>query len=289
MNRPRLIAIALAGSLGLSACSSTPPSSDTAVTLAPASPPQSTFERDSLARAQVLVKQGRHREAAEVWEILHLYRPAEPAYEISLRQSRQSADRAAAQLLDKARAARAAGNEQLAVTYYLQTLASDPERGEAANELRELERTRNRRYFLGKPTRLTLGRANDYLTKGQAAPPTAQEPDEPEPETASASASADKPSPSEHGTLEHAALLERDGEFTEALAMLTRYVKANPKDEQARQQIARTWEAFGDRALSAGRPRAALRAFERAQAYNPDAASRLDPKIDQVKRSLGQS
>ena len=38
-----------------------------------------------------------------------------------------------------------------------------------------------------------------------------------------------------------------------------------------------------------GRLRAALRAFERAHAYHPDAAARLDPKIDQLKRSLGQS
>lgn len=287
MMKPRLVAIALAGSLGLSACSSTQPINNSAMPQPPAPAPQSVFERDSLAKAQALVKQGRHREAAELWEILHLYRPAEPAYEISLRQSRQTANRTAARFLDKARTARAAGNEQLAVTNYLQALASDPELGAAATELRALERTRNRRYFLGKPTRLTLGRANDYLTKGQAADTANLETNEPEPKTDSAS--SDNSNPSEHGTLEHAALLEREGEFTEALAMLTRYVKANPKDEQARQQIARTWEAFGDRALSAGRPRAALRAFERAQAYNPEAASRLDPKIDHLKRSLGQS
>ncbi len=286
MTKTRLVTLAIVGSVGLSACSGLPPQESQTDVIAPSHPPRSAFERDKLAQAQALARKRRHGEAAEAWELLNLYRPDEPAYEISLRHARQAADRAASQHLGKARSALAAGNEQQAVRHYLLALANDPQRTEAADELRDIERTRNRRYFLGKPTRLTIGRANDYLTTGPAAKPvdTAQTGSKPETRAAPAQAG-----PSDRSALEHAALLERDGEFTEALAMLTRFVKANPDDDEARAQIARTWEAFGDRALSSGRPRAALRAFERAQTYHPDAASRLDPKIDQLKRSLGQS
>ena len=224
MIKKRFATLASATAVALAGCATQTVQDAPTDIVAPSTSPRSAFERDKLAQAQALVRQRRHGEAAEAWELLSLYRPDEPAYEISLRHSRRAADRAASQHLGKARSALAAGNEQLAVKHYLLTLANDPERAEAANELRQIERTRNRRYFLGKPTRLTIGRANDYLTTAPAARIAEPEPDKtpasqdapPKARPATAEASSDR------SALEHAALLERDGEFTEALAMLTR-------------------------------------------------------------------
>lgn len=276
--------LAAASALALAACSSTPPAQTSPARPAPASASRSAFEQAQLSNAQALERDGRFAEAARLWEVLSLYRPDEGSYAAGLDKARRSAERAASANLAKAHAARSAGNEQLAVKLYLLSLANEPGGAEAAKALRELERARNRRYFLGKPTRLTIGRPDDYLTAkvATAEPSVDKDPGR------DAGAQADDAAPT-RGELEHAALLERDGEFTEALAMLARFVKAHPGDEQAREQLGKTWEAFGDNALAAGRPRAALRAFERARSYRPGASALLDPKIEALKRSLGQS
>ncbi len=284
MKPTRAFPLLAACSVLLAACGSAPPAGD-----APVVPlhPQSAFAKRQQARAEKLDRSGSHYEAALLWETLRLYDPDEPAYRARLSRAQAAARRAASRHLGKARAAKAAGNEQAAVRNYLLVLANDPRRKEAAEELRALERIRNRRYFLGKPTRLTLGRNDDYLTSPAAA--------------ANAKPKAQAAPPRDEGTtatdggefdshaLEHAALLQRNGEFTEALAMLTRYVTANPDDEKARAQLAGTWEAYGDNALSAGRLRAALRAFERALVYRGESAQALGRKIDALKRSLGEA
>ena len=195
------------------------------------------------------------------------------------------AAREASSQLDKARRARADGNEQQAVRRYLLALANDPSRSDAAEGLRELERTRNRRYFLGRSTRVTIGRPDDYLTE----PPPKAKVVDPAPVTAGQVAEDQIETIADSGALEHAALLTRDGAFTEALALLTRYFTAHPDDEQAGRQLTETWEAFGDKSLRSGRLRAALRAYERARSYAKEGSDKLGAKIDALRKSLGDA
>ncbi|MCB1914802.1 MAG: tetratricopeptide repeat protein [Rhodocyclaceae bacterium] len=264
----------------LSACAGNPP---TPVTDAAAgvSRDASPFERRQEQRARQLAKSGSHREAALAWEVLSLFDPSERRYQDEMRSAQRRADAEASSQLGKARRARAAGNERQAVRHYLLALTNDPALERASKELRDLERTRNRRYFLGRSTRLTIGRPDDYLTEPPA--PSRPPPRPPAPVPQAVDIAPDS------NALEHAELLRRDGEFTEALAMLTRYFAANPDDREARRQLAETWEEFGDKSLRSGRLRAALRAFERAKGYAGDGGEKLGAKIDALKRSLGDA
>ncbi|MCB1893966.1 MAG: hypothetical protein H6945_09340 [Zoogloeaceae bacterium] len=270
----------------LAACAGNPPSSPSgsaSATPTPATP----FEMRQHARAQAFAQAGSHLEAAQVWEVLALYDPGNARYRNAWRDAERMAKHEASSQLGKARRARAEGNEQQAVRRYLLALANDPARGDAADGLRELERTRNRRYFLGRSTRVTIGRPDDYLT--EPPPPPKAKAIEPAPVAPEPVADDQVETVADSGALEHAALLTRDGAFTEALALLTRYFTAHPDDEQAGRQLTETWEAFGDKSLRNGRLRAALRAYERARSYAKEGADKLGAKIDALRKSLGDT
>lgn len=273
----------------LGACQTAPPITEPNAVDLPASRSQDPFERDHAARARALESSGSYGEAAIMWEILSLYRPDEVAYRSALASARGRAVTGAAELVAKARAAAAAGNEQRAVRDSLRALGLDRGNKEAGALLRELEAARNRRYFLGRPTRETLGRADDYLTT----PPPAVSPtngtrpgDEAKaPPRADAAAEGD----TDRSQVEQAQSLIRGGSYTEALALLARYVGAHPEDERARSELGHAWEAFGDEALSGGRLEAALRAYERAQGYQAGENQKLTEKLQALRKSLGRS
>ncbi|MCB1910158.1 MAG: hypothetical protein KDH15_22565 [Rhodocyclaceae bacterium] len=278
---PRKLGSLLLPAALVTACAGYPPAADTSPS-ANVRPEESLFEKRQLARARSSAQAGDHREAAIAWEILALYDPGEPRYRSEMQGARRRAVEEASRQLGNARSARAAGNELAAVRHYLLALANDPALGEAANGLRELERTRNRRYFLGRSTRQTIGRPDHYLTEpAPAAKPASARPARPPAEAVETVVDSN--------ALEHAALLRRDGEFTEALALLTRYLASHPDNEQAGRQLAETWEEFGDKSLRSGRLRAALRAYERARSYARDGADALGAKIDALRRSLGDA
>lgn len=278
--------LALIAAVVLGACRTAPPVAAPIPVEVPARRTQDSFERDQLARARALENSGSYGEAAIVWEILSLYRPDESAYRSALAGARSHALRSADELVANARAAAEAGNEQRAVRESLRALSLDRSNKKAAALLRKLEATRNRRYFLGRPTRETLGRADDYLTEP---PPIASPSTNPRQDGDDKTRGGGSPGDgdTDRFQVEQASALIREGAFTEALALLARFVGAHPEDEHARSELGRAWEAFGDDALSGGRLQAALRAFERAQGYQGGKNQNLTEKIEALRRSLG--
>lgn len=270
----------IAAGLALCGCQSAP-------TVAPqteavrSTEPQAGFERERLARARALTRAGRFGEALIEWEILALFNAGEPSYREERERARAAARNGANAHLGRARKALEAGDERQAGEQLLLALSLEPGNIDAARGLRELERTLNRRHFLGRPSRLTMGRNNGYA--GSPRPAVQEESPEPETPLVDRGATAGI----ERAEREHAAMLIRAGEFTEALAMLARLVKANPDDLDARNALGRAWASFGDDALGKGRPRAALRAFRRAASYLYPNDPELADKIDALAKSLG--
>lgn len=160
MKRPPR-ALLLAGALLLGGCASAPPP-DT-VTL-PAAPPAPSREADGLSRLEAqhrvraLVAEDRRHwaEAAWSWEVLMVLRPQHAPYRERAAVLQRQIQTAAAEQMGQGQAARQRGALEAASTHYLRVLALQPDHAEAADALREIERERNRRLYLGKPSRLTM-------------------------------------------------------------------------------------------------------------------------------------
>jgi hypothetical protein len=181
--------------------------------------PQSAFEQQELDRANLHTRQGHLAEAAQSWEVLTVLRPDVPAYAERLANTRAQMPRAAAELAANARQAQKRGALDEAAQLYLAQLAIQPGDGAAADALRAIERERNKRDFLGKYSRLTLsGRmsAGAGLSDGAAANALS----------------------AERNDLEHAAMLAGQGEFDDAIALLSPRLKGHQKDEAARLMLA---------------------------------------------------
>jgi len=148
--------------LWLAACSSTPPHEPPdAMPMPVETGPNSSvaaFERTQLERALQFTQQGRHAEAAEAWEVLVLLRPDVAAYRDRLEQAQARAESDAGDHLRRAEQARRRGDLDMAQTQYLMVLQLQPDHAQAADALRAIERERNRRSYLGRLSRVTLGK-----------------------------------------------------------------------------------------------------------------------------------
>jgi hypothetical protein len=152
-----LRALAAAGACGLLvACAApapTPPAGPAA------EPPQDAdawvadFERRLRERADAAARQGRLADAADAWELLTLVRPAEAGYAERLAATRREIEAAAAPHRERARQAGKRGELDAAVAQWLAVLALDPRDAQAADALRAIERERDRRGALARPTR----------------------------------------------------------------------------------------------------------------------------------------
>lgn len=155
--------VSLLVSASLVACGSTPsrdpaqaPLPDVPRSTAPLS--VAAFERTQQERAVKLVQEGRLAEAAGVWEVLALLRPDAAEYRDRLEQTRTRIDSEAAEHWRKAELARRRGELDNAQSQYLQVLQLQPEHVAAADALRAIEKERNRRSYLGRLSRVTLGK-----------------------------------------------------------------------------------------------------------------------------------
>ncbi len=176
--------------------------------------PNPTFERKQRERALQATRQGRHGEAALIWEVLTVLRPDATEYRERLAESRKLADAAVADRLQRGAAARQRGELDAATQQYLAALALQPDQPQAAEALRAIERERNKRNFLGKYSRLTLTRRS----MAEATMPAA--------------ASA------ETNELEHASILASQGDIDDAIAVLEKRVAADRRDDAARLLLA---------------------------------------------------
>lgn len=242
----------------LSACSQAPVAIDSSGE--PALPvlqdsPNAAFEQQQRERAKDLTRQGAFGEAAIAWEVLALLRPDVVEYAENLRRTQSRIEARVAQRMLAADQARRRGEADQAAQLYLHALADDPLNAQAAQALRAIERERNKRNYLGKPSRLTLTR---YAT-------------------AEAEQSRAALSSVDRNDLEHASLLMHQSEYAEAIRILERYVKVFPQDEAARKALADACYQLAER-KQANEPTAAQALLRRAVKFDPahdQAAKRL--------------
>ncbi len=252
-------AAAIACCIALAACVQAPVATDKPDDLSLALPqgsPNPAFEQQQRERARELTRQGAYGEAAVAWELLTLLRPDVDDYAEKLRRVRARVESRVAQRMQSADQAKRRGENEQAAQLYLQVLADEPLNTQAADALRVIERERNRRNFLGKPSRLTLTRGAMYESEQSRAPQMADRND-----------------------LEHASLLMHQSEYAEAIRLLERYVKTFPQDEAGRKALAEACFQLAERKLSA-EPKAAQLLLQRAV--------KLDPSHDQAARRLQQ-
>ena len=144
-------------------CGSTPPREPAASTGVEASsraaaPSVAAFERAQLERAVRLQQEGRLADAASAWEVLVLLRPEVPEFRERLEQTRSRIDAETTEHWRKGEQARRKGDLDGAQTQYLLVLQLQPDHASAADALRSIEKERNRRTYLGRLSRMTLGK-----------------------------------------------------------------------------------------------------------------------------------
>lgn len=148
--------------LWLAACGSAPPREPAGAMPLPvetgADSSLAAFERTQQERALQFTQQGRYAEAADAWEVLVLLRPEATAYREKLEQAQAKAESDAGDHLRRADQARRRGDLDSAQTQYLLVLQQQPDQVQAADALRAIERERNRRSYLGRLSRVTLGK-----------------------------------------------------------------------------------------------------------------------------------
>lgn len=212
-------AAALAAGVCLSGCGNMqqtlPDASD-----APASGPMtlSAFEAVQRQSALEFERQARLADAAWAWEVLTVLRPGEQRYRDSLASARRQIDAAVADHVQRAAQAQKRGEPETAATQYLMALSLQPDHVQAADALRSIERDRNRRTYLGKPSRVTLARRG--------------------PETEKLPAAARATVSRERNDFEHATLLAAQGEVDDAIALVERRMPASRRDASARRLLA---------------------------------------------------
>lgn len=200
----------------------TPPPSalsepDEVPSAAPRATPPIAFEQRLRDRAASQARQGRLAEAATSLEVLTVLRPEERDYRERLAEIRRLIDVAVPERMQRGAQALKRGELDAAAIQYLSALALQPDNAAAAEAMRSVERERNKRSFLGKPSRLTLTRR--AVTDGQT-PPSRTGP------------------ALDRNELEHAAMLATQGEYDDAIALLERHLGADRRDVSACKQLA---------------------------------------------------
>lgn len=131
------------------------------------------FEQHLRERALAQARQGRLADAEASWEILVALRPDVREYRERLGEAQRQIDAAVPERWQRAQQALRRGDLEGASALFLSVLALQPDHEQAADALRAMERDRNKSLFLGKFSRITLGRSG----AGPAAPRPAPQPE----------------------------------------------------------------------------------------------------------------
>jgi hypothetical protein len=201
------------------------------------------FEQQQRERAVTLAQQGRLAEAALAWEVLTMLAPGNMEYVRRLDDANRQIDAGINERLQLAAQAQQRGATDAAAQHYLSVLALRSGHAQAAEALRAIERDRNKRNYLGKPSRLTLTR--QAIADGEMQLPLAQ-----------------------RNELEHAALLASQGEFDDAAALLERRLAVNRRDGAARALLADVYFDEAQALAPRNRP-AAISAVRRSLQLDP--------------------
>lgn len=242
---PALRSVVLLGALLVGACTTTsrpsPPSASRGDGPAPGTR-LSAYEQRLHDTARVQARMGRLAEAATAWEILTVMRPEVADYRAHLDDTRRQIEAVLPDRLQRGLQAQQRGDLDSAQAQLLGVLALQPENAIAAESLRAIERERNRRTVLGKPSRLTLTKrviADSQMTGSRQAVPI------------------------DRSDVELAAMLGAQGEFEEAIALLESHVAAEHGDEAACRLLADLYFRKAERKLPSDKA-AAIAAFEKS-------------------------
>jgi tetratricopeptide (TPR) repeat protein len=237
------VAAAVAGCAAPSGPEPAPPSQDDVPVPVVRKPVTAAgYEQRLRDRALVQGRQGRLAEAALSWEILMVLRPDSSDYRDRLAETRRLVEAALADRLQRAVQAAKRNDIDGAATHYLAALALQPDHPLAAEALRGIERERNKRSYLGKPSRITLTRR--AATEAQMAGPSSTV-------------------PLDRNEVEHAALLGTQGEFDDAIALLERYLAVDKRDPAACRLLADLYLRKGEKQMARDKA-GAITAFEKS-------------------------
>ena len=179
---------------------------------APAGP--ADLEQRWLARAALAESTGDLAQVALALDVLLLIDA--PAYRQRRDELQGRIDQALDERLQQARQEHKKGRWEAAELQYLRALALQPRNAEAAEALREIDVARNRRDYLGQPSRVTLTRRASV------------------PATTSAAAAARIEASME---LEHASMLVTQGETGAAISLLEARLVRDRTDAAARAML----------------------------------------------------
>jgi tetratricopeptide (TPR) repeat protein len=256
---------ALLGMLALVGCASTP--APPAVTMddevAPLPPRQAVgadgFEQRLRERALQAGRQGQLSEAATSWEILTVLRPGQREYRDRLEETRELIDQALPDRLQRGAQAFKRGELDAAAAHYIAALALAPDNAQAADALRNIERERNKRSYLGKASRVTLARRPASDARVVTAP--------------------------DRNALEHAAMLAGQGEYDEAILLLERQMAADKRNPSACQLLAEVYVQKADKQAPRDKP-GAIASLEKSLRLDGGNARALE-RLRQLKGGNG--
>jgi tetratricopeptide (TPR) repeat protein len=257
--------VALLGMLALAGCASTP--APPAVTMedevAPLPPRQAVgadgFEQRLRERALQAGRQGQLLEAATSWEILTVLRPGQREYRDRLEETRELIDQALPDRLQRGAQAFKRGELDAAAAHYIAALALAPDNAQAADALRNIERERNKRSYLGKASRVTLARRPASDARVVTAP--------------------------DRNALEHAAMLAGQGEYDEAILLLERQMAADKRNPSACQLLAEVYVQKADKQAPRDKP-GAIASLEKSLRLDGGNARALE-RLRQLKGGNG--
>jgi tetratricopeptide (TPR) repeat protein len=257
--------VALLGMLALAGCASAP--APPAVTMddevAPLPPRQAVgadgFEQRLRERALQAGRQGQLLEAATSWEILTVLRPGQREYRDRLEETRELIDQALPDRLQRGAQAFKRGELDAAAAHYIAALALAPDNAQAADALRNIERERNKRSYLGKASRVTLARRPASDARVVTAP--------------------------DRNALEHAAMLAGQGEYDEAILLLERQMAADKRNTSACQLLAEVYVQKADKQATRDKP-GAIASLEKSLRLDGGNARALE-RLRQLKGGNG--
>lgn len=251
----------------------------------PWSAPLEAFAQRQAELAQAAARRGHWADAIAGWEVLQALEPDRAEWPQRIAQGQRSARELAEQRWQAARQAQQRGETDQAVRAYAEVLALTPDRTEAADALRQLERDRVRRQHLGQLSRNTMARqlgpalvAMTAMTRAAQAPaaaataPTAGSPGAPAAPAATPEADGDR------NVMEHASLLAGQGEWSAALATLRPLALGRRPDPQARALWVDIHLRQADALVQQGDRPGAIAALERllqVEPQHPRATARL--------------
>jgi tetratricopeptide (TPR) repeat protein len=252
---------------------SPPPSPSAIPRPAPANPLAPTIEQWR-QRAAAHGKSGDLANAEIDWHVLTLLAPEEPGYRQELAATRAAIRRDVDENLKAARAAVQANDSDRATTAYLRVLALEPDNGEAARALRDLDRRRTAR---GQADRVASARSADRAAAAGSPPPASRVPRPAATEQSNGNAAYD---------LEQRLEMFNAGDNAGGLRELQAWVAAHPADRAGRQRVgtvvfdrAAELEAHGNREQ-------ALTLYEAAIALRGDAPAAWNTRVQTVRRTL---